>query len=139
MKQTPLGQLIGHLSPDEQNEFIQAVDYLTEMSGRPRPPEGSISGILNSLSPGVRDVFSVLEQLADNPRQLPFQEKMSAEQYDQSLGLDVPTAKLLRQRRFDEDITAGVQRRMGTDADLPQEELSRRDHIAAALAAHEGE
>ena len=79
-----------------------------------------------------------LSELLDTPRMMPFQPKMAQGDYADTLGLDRGTTAVLKQRLEDEDLTASLQARMGTDADLPQPELTRRDQIAAALEAHQG-
>lgn len=131
-------QLLSPLDQSERQEFQDAVDYLTEMSGRGKVPEGSIARILNQLSPNVRDAFNTLSELLDTPRTAPFQPKMAQGDYADVLGLDRGTTAVLKQRLEDEEITAGLQSKMGTDRDMPQPELTRREQIAAALEAHQG-
>ena len=138
MNNSALEQLLAGLDQNERQEFQDAVDYLTEMSGRGKVPEGSIARILNQLSPNVRDAFGTLSELLDTPRTAPFQPKMAQGDYADVLGLDRGTTAVLKQRLEDEDLTASLQARMGTDRDMPQPDLTRREQIAAALEAHQG-
>ena len=106
---SPIQQLIGHLSQQELVEFQQAVDYLTSMSDQRSIPEGSLTKVLASLSPNVRDAFETLSQTLDTPRMAPFQRKLSQQDYADSLGMDGDTTQLVKQRLEDEGITAGLQ------------------------------
>jgi len=138
-QQHPLVSLLGDLSSAEQQEFIDAVDYLTEKGADGQVPEGSITKVLASLSPRVRNTFALLNEALDTPRVAPFATKRSEAEKAAVLGFDPEVTQQVKGRLDQETVTAGLQSRLGTDRDLPQEPLSRRDVIAAALEAHGGE
>ena len=134
----PLQQLIGHLTPDEQQELEQLTDYLAERSTQregARIPEGSLAAVLNRASPNVRQTLATLQELLATPRLAPFAPKISRDQYIESFGLDPHNTKMVDDKLYTEEISAAVQQRMGTDADRPVEPPSRRDTIRAAYDA----
>lgn len=73
---TPLlQQILSGLNPDEQQELQNAIDFLTEHANK-GVPEGTISRVINGLSPRVRQQFVILNEMLDTPRTAPFQPKM---------------------------------------------------------------
>lgn len=146
MSTPALRQLIRHLSPDERIELEQIADYLSEHAtpGRnSKPmPEGSVARVINGASPNVRHALQTLSQTLDTPRTLPFQPKLTQEQIANTIGLDPRTTAAIKQRLEDEDIAAGLQAKMGTDAsdawNKPLSPPTDREIISAAVDAHGG-
>jgi len=141
-----LRQLIANLTPDEIIELEQVADYLSEHAtpGRnAKPmPEGSVARVINGASPNVRHALQTLSQTLDTPRTLPFQEKLSQEQIASIVGLDPHITQAIKQRLEDEEVTAGLQARLGTDASdaygKPLPPPTEREIIEAAVDMHGG-
>lgn len=143
LEQTPIFRLLQGLSPDEVREFIDIVDYLGEKAGPSNPsghlPEGSIASLLNKSSPNVRDRLRLLTDTLQTPRSMPFTDKLSEGQVADAFGLDPDAATTTLAALDMGDVIHGVQKKLGgTDADRPQEPLTMRDEIEAAMAAHGG-
>lgn len=133
----PLEELLQGLSSEQLQEFADAVLYLTEKAGGDgsMPEQGGVGGLLNSLSPAVRERFALLSNVLETPRVAPFAPKLSERDHARSFGFDPDTTELLKAALDGQEVAGRVQSRMGTDADRPPEPLTRRDQIAAAFDA----
>jgi hypothetical protein len=145
MTMTPIQVLIRNLNPDEVVELEQVAAYLSEHTDGSNPhamPEGTVAQVLNRCSPRVRDALDTLSKTLDTPRTLPFQTKLSQDQIAETIGLDPRTTSAVKQKMFDEDIAAGLQRRLGTDSaeqyGKPLPPPTDRELIETAVAAHGG-
>lgn len=131
----PLDVIFGHLSPAEQQEAVDLIDYL---SGTPNPAEGSLTSVLANASPRVQKAFALLNEALDTPRMAPFVRKMTVEDKARALDFDPALLGATKDKLDGEYVTAALQKRMGTDASLPNPPPSLRELIAAATEAHNG-
>lgn len=139
---TPLlQQILSGLNQSEQQELQNAIDYLAEHANGD-VPEGSISRVINGLSPRVRHQFVILSEMLDTPRAAPFQPKMGNDEYAQALEADPQMLASIKGRMDADAVAEGLQRRLGTDASAQYEQseqpLSRREQVAAAIKLHGG-
>ena len=136
--QSAIALLLQGLSPDEQQELADIVTYLGEKAGPGNPSgmmaEGSIASLLNRASPKVREKFMRLSEVLEVPRHLPFQPKRSEGQIAEDFGLDGATSETVKSALDGQHVAAGLQRRMGTDSQLPDREPTLRELL---LAAHD--
>jgi hypothetical protein len=106
------------------------------------PPEGSITAAVRArLASHPHEVKMFAEtltnwELAKEGFRMPFQEAHTVEEVAAATGLRPDTLETLGKRAMDEHITEKLIDRMGTDADLPPTEPTRRDEVAAAFAVH---
>jgi hypothetical protein len=131
-----LAALLEGLTPQELIELEQTIAYLTEQGQRGSINEGSFGAVIGKQSPNVQRVLSQLSRLVETPRIAPFQPKLSEDDYFHTLGLNAEQGKAIKGQLDGEEVLAGLQNRMGTDASLPAEPVTRRDQIEAALALH---
>jgi len=141
--QSAIGLLLAGLNPDERTELQQIADYLAEHSHTGQPlPEGSVSRLFNQASPKVREKLMRLSEALETSRFAPCQEKRTVADRATEFGLDPDTTELVKQGLDDDHITAGLQRRMGTDASAAYgkepEPLTLKQQLAAALMQHHG-
>ena len=134
---SPLEQLVEGLSRDEMVEFAQAVQYLSESADRGgMPEEGGVSGVLNKLSPNVRERFMLLSNVMETPRVQPFTPKMSEADHANAFGLDPDNAMLVKAGLDGNEVTQRVIDRLG-GADKPsQSPPSLRELLAASVEKH---
>lgn len=132
-----LNALLMGLNQDEVTELQQLVTYLGEKAGPSNPsghmPEGSVASLINRASPKVRAKMAMISDMVEYPRTKPFEEKWGEDEYFSRLGMDVPASLKVKEALDGQEVMGKLQQRMGTDADMPQKELSRREVIAAAL------
>lgn len=133
--------LLGQMSAEDRLAFEQTITYLAEVANRPNgaSAEGSVAGIINRQSPAVRNALYAVSETMDTPRTRPFQEKWDERQNAQEMGFDDPGAAVAVKSAIDgHEVMAGLQHRMGTDADLPSNEpLTMREQVAAAVDYHD--
>ena len=140
MKPTsPLEQLVQGLTKPELQEFVSAVQYLSESADRGgMPEEGGVSGVLNRLSPNVRERFMLLSNVMETPRVAPFTPKMSEADHADAFGLDPDNAMLVKSALDGNEVAAKLTERMG-GADRPSTAPpSLRELIASATEKHSG-
>jgi len=132
-----LEQLTQGLNPDQTQEFVDALSYLTERldNDQGTSPEGTSAAILNRLSPAVRQRFQMLSEFIEQPRALPFQPKRSEAQNMDALGLDAYNGGIVKDSLDGLEVSGRLQQRMGTDRQRKQEPITRREMISAALNA----
>ena len=99
------------------------------------PGENGIGGVINRLSPPVREVFQLFSTMLETPRIAPFTPKMSEADYAATLGMVPENVETLKAALDQQEVMGRLQSRMGTDRTKPQEPISRREQIAAALEA----
>jgi hypothetical protein len=134
--------LLGHLNPDEQQEFMDLTAYIGEKAGRGgsgRMPEDSIGNLLNKASPRVARAFKTLSDVVETPRHHPFHEKHSEAEIFDAMGFDAEAGVMAKAAIDAQHVMGELQSKMGTDADLPDQPLTMRDNISAAVDAHSGE
>ena len=137
MNQTPIGVLTENLSREQKIEFLQAVEYLHEAAqkGSVGHGENGIGGIINKLSPAVREVFQLFSTMLETPRIAPFTPKMTEADYANTLGMVPENVETLKAALDHQEVLGKLQAKMGTDRDRPPEPISRREQVAAALEA----
>lgn len=144
-RQSPQEYLLSALSPEEQTELVQFVQYVTgHAQDGTAPAEGSVGAVINRLSPAVRQTIGLLSEMMETPRTRPFQSKLSPEQNAASLGLDPAIANQVKGRLDREYVEAGVAERMSTPAERESaaqaaaQPPSLRELIAAAMRTQQG-
>ncbi len=140
---TPLLEaIVEGLTPEERQELQDAIDYMAEHA-HTGTPEGSIARVVNGLSPNVRAKFELVSEMLETPRMRPFDPKMGNDEYAEALGADPQTLANVKNRLDSAAVVQGLQRRMETDASLaygqPEQPLSLKEQLAAALEAHGSE
>ena len=130
-----ISPLIDHLNKEQLQELADALLYMTEHgNSREMMPEQSVASVLNRLSPPVRQVFATISKTLDEGKQFPFDDRpLTQDDTIAQLGLDPTAVKAAKQSLFNEEVGAGLQARLGTDASLPPKELSRREVIEQAM------
>ena len=128
-----LAYLTRNLSPEQQQEFQDIILYITESVQRGSNAEGSLAKVLNRASPPVRQAFQLLSDTIETPRSAPFQPKLTEQDYAGVFGLDPDITTQAKASLDAEDVASQVQQRMGTDRQLPPEQPSLRDIVAAAV------
>ena len=143
MNPNVLNALLMGLNQEQVTELQQLLVYLGEKAGPDNPsgylPEGSIASVINRASPAVRQKIAMLSDIVETPRHKPFEEKFSEADWFHRLGADVPSALNVKAALDGQEVAGKLQQRMGTDASLPQRELSRRELVEAAFNKHMGE
>ena len=141
---TPLlAAIVEGLTPQERQELVDAIDYMSEHSQSGQPlPELTVSRLINQLSPNVRQRFELVSQMLETPRMRPFDPKLGNDEYAEALGADPQTLANVKRGMDDDAIAAGLQRRMGTDAqmiyDNGDKPLTLREQLRAAHKIHGG-
>jgi hypothetical protein len=121
-----------------RQDLDDTMTYLAQ-AARTGYTEGNVGKVLNGRSPEVRQVLRAIKQRMDSPRDMPYQPKLSEHEQAERLGLDPELATRINDSLDGLEVTSRLQSRLGTDADLPDEPLSRREQIATALEHHAGE
>jgi len=137
MKPTsPLEQLVQGLTKPELQEFVSAVQYLSESADRGgMPEEGGVSGVLNKLSPKVRERFMLLSNVMETPRVAPFTPKMSEADHANAFGFDPNNATLVKAALDGNEVNQRLIERLG-GADRPSTAPpTRRELIEQAMDA----
>lgn len=136
MDNSAIQLLLQGLSPEEVQELVSIVDYLGEKAGAGNPsgqmPEGSVASLLNRASPRVREKFLKLSETLEVPRHMPFAPKRSEGQIAEDFGLDGATSETVKSAIDTQEVMAKLQRRMGSDKDLPDTPPSMADIMGAA-------
>lgn len=134
--QSAVALLLQGLSPDEQQELIDIATYLGEKAGPGNPSghmaEGSVAALLNRASPKVREKFMRLTEAIDTPRFQPFQPKRSEGERADEFGLDPDITQTVKSALDNQDVMASLQRRMGSDRDMPDTPPTMREVMSAA-------
>ena len=141
MDNNVLNALLMGLSQDEATELQQLMVYLAEKAGPGNPsghiPEGSIASLINRASPKVRQKMAMISDIVETPRHKPFEDKFSEAEWFSRLGADVPSSLNVKAALDGQAVAGGLQQRMGTDADRPQQPLTMRELIQAAVEKHQ--
>lgn len=133
---TPMEQVMRGLNPDEQQEFMDVLNYLSErleFNGG-QLPEGNVGALLNSLSPNVRQRFAAMSNVMETPRTRPFERKYSEAERADQFDLEPEDALTVKAALDGLEVSGRLQQRMGVDqpSNAPP---TRRESIAAALEA----
>lgn len=134
--------LTQHLSADEKQQVQHLTQYLGEKARSPTGAmaEGSVASLLNQQSPRVRQAFARLNDLAETPRNRPFDQKLSEADHFGMLGLDPDSSTQIKAAIDGQYVASRLQDRLGTDAHNPDtSDLSQREILSAAYDAHTGE
>jgi hypothetical protein len=131
------------LSAAEWREVQDVTDYIAAHTrDGTRPAEGSMIEVVNRASPRVRErlaeAYRVLEDAEAGVRR-PFGEVPDLHHTAARLEMNPSGAARVYGVIQTEDVTARLQERMGTDADRPDPDLTRRDFVEAALDMHTGD
>jgi len=136
MDNSAIQLLLQGLSPEEVQELVSIVDYLGEKAGPANPsgqmPEGSVASLLNKASPKVREKFLKLSETLEAPRHMPFAPKRSEGQIAEDFGLDGATSETVKSAIDTQEVMATLQRKMGSDASLPETPPTMREIMGAA-------
>lgn len=134
--------LLAGMTPDEQAQTQHLLQYLHEKATSPsgHMAEGSVSALLNRQSPAVRNAFARFNEAMETPRIRPFDEKWSEADYAEAAGLDPATSTQIKAAiDTSEVLNRTIDRLGGSDATRPDEPLSTRDVISAAIDFHGAE
>jgi hypothetical protein len=130
------------LSPAHQQQLHELVDYVSNPANLAalRAKGGSIAGLLRTYPDEVQQEAKLFLRAMDVAstfgRAMPFQERLTPEAVTAHFGVDPRTAKAVYQHAVDDQLTAALQSRMGTDAERPLDPVTLRDQVAAAFEAH---
>jgi hypothetical protein len=125
--------IIDATPPELRQQLFDVLDYLDGCARTGHVPEGSVATFLNKQHPAIQANIRAIKEAADLPRDRPFAPKLTdVERYD-SFGLNADTATMIGDALDANHVLNSLQSRMGTDAALPDQPLTTRDHIAAAM------
>lgn len=133
--------IVATTPPHLRGQLADCLEYLAERATSPdgKIAEGSVVSFLNRQDPRIRAIISSIGEAAELPRDRPFAPKMSEGERYQSFGLDPQAFTNLHAAVDGSTVAASLQQRLGTDADRPDEPLSHREQIEAAVEAHSNE
>lgn len=136
-------QLADHLeslSPDEFGQLSDLSAYIGEKTAHGatgQMPEGSISNLLNRQSPSTRKAISMLSEIIETPREMPFQPKKSEAEILDELGFDADSGLTVKSALDTAHVLAEtIDRLGGSDGSRPAEPLTTRDILSAAYDQH---
>ena len=140
MDNSAIALLLKGLNADEVRELVSIADYLHEKANSQDGymPEGSVASLLNGASPKVREKFLHLSEALETPRFAPFQPERSEAERAEEFGLDPNTTVTIKAAIDGQHVAHGLQKRMGTDAQLPRTPPSMTDLLSAAYDKHSG-
>jgi hypothetical protein len=126
------------LSPTQLQELEDFATYVTEHATAGKPfPEGSLTRVVNNLSPQAQAKIRLLSDLLDTPRILPFTESRSESDIARHFGLDPFTTEVAKGVLDGEEVLSRLQDRLGR-SEPDTSEPTRREQVAAAMEIHNG-
>lgn len=127
-----------------RDQFIR-LNEIGEALANGKLPASALQDYLRGQDPEVQQHVTQIIRTYDNAASgggatLPFEHRITTKEVADHFHLDDAKAEAAYQRLYDHELTDGLIRRMGSDADLPTPtEPTLRESVAAALEAHSQE
>lgn len=126
--------------PDAYRDYVEYGQHIASQRPEKRVPlSQALPGYHPEMQNEVLEALAVYDAASHRLRAKPFDPYTTPDEVAEAYDIDPKLAKEVYQKTYDEELTASLMARMGTDVDRPQPtELSMRESIEAAYDLHNG-